>query len=208
MKQLTQQLKSGTMEILEVPFPALNEGCILVRTRYSVISAGTEGKTVIDARKGYLSKALSRKKEVKQVIDMIKVNGLSDTYNLVMNKLEAPSALGYSIAGEVIAVHENVQGYVVGDRVACGGASAVHADVVAIPVNLAVKVPEFVDLKQAAFTTIASIAIQGIRQADLKFGENCLIIGLGIVGQLTYKILESSGMRPIGIDVSQAQVDL
>jgi polar amino acid transport system substrate-binding protein len=206
MQQLTQQLKSGKMEILEVPFPALNKGTILVRNHYSVISAGTEGKTVTDARKGYIAKANSRQKEVKMVIDMVKTNGLLPTYKLVMNKLEAPAALGYSTAGEVIAVGADVSEFKVGDFVACGGAGASHADVVAIPVNLAVSVPKHVDIKQAAFSTIAAIAIQGIRQADLRMGENCLVIGMGIVGQLTYKILEASGMYPIGIDVSDIQV--
>jgi polar amino acid transport system substrate-binding protein len=206
MQQLTQQLKSGHMEILEVPFPALNIRTILVRNHFSVISAGTEGKTVTDARKGYIAKAKSRQKEVRQVIEMVKTNGLLPTYKLVMNKLEAPASLGYSTAGEVIAVGEGVFEFKVGDFVACGGAGASHADVVSIPVHLAVKVPETIDLKQAAFSTIASIAIQGIRQADLRMGENCLVIGMGIVGQLTYKILEASGMYPIGIDVSDIQV--
>ncbi len=207
MKQLTQELKSGKMEIMEVPFPALNKGNVLVRNHYSVISAGTEGKTVTDARKGYLAKAQSRQKEVKQVIDMVKTNGLMPTYKLVMNKLEAPSALGYSTAGEVIAVADDVTEFKVGDRVACGGVSASHADVVSVPKNLCVKVPENVDLKYAAFTTIASIAVQGIRQADLRMGENCLIIGMGLIGQMTSKILSASGIRPIGVDVSDAQVE-
>jgi predicted dehydrogenase/threonine dehydrogenase-like Zn-dependent dehydrogenase len=206
MQQLTQQLKSGKMEILEVPFPALNKGYIMIRNHFSVISAGTEGKTVTDARKGYVAKAQSRQKEVKQVIEMVKTNGLLPTYKLVMNKLEAPAALGYSTAGEVIAVGDEVTSFQVGDWVACGGNTASHADVIAVPVNLAVKVPKNVDLKHAAFSTIASIAIQGIRQAELKLGENCLIIGMGIIGQLTYKILEASGMNPIGVDISEAQV--
>lgn len=206
MKQLTQELKSGKMEVLEVPLPALNKGAILVRNHFSVISAGTEGKTVTDARKGYIAKAKSRKKEVNAVLDMIKTNGLLPTYKLVMNKLEAPAELGYSCAGEVIAVGEGVTTFKVGDFVACGGASASHADVVSVPVNLAVFVPPEVDLKQASFTTIAAIAIQGIRQADLRMGENCLIIGMGIIGQITYKILEASGIYPIGIDVSDAQI--
>lgn len=207
MQQLTQQLKSGFMEILEVPFPALNKGNILIRNHYSVISSGTEGKTVTDARKGYIAKAKSRQKEVKAVIEMVKSNGFLPTYKLVMNKLEAPSPLGYSTAGEVIAVAEDVGGFRVGDYVACGGDGAFHADVIAVPKNLAVKVPKSVDIKQAAFSTIAAIAIQGIRRADIRMGENCLIIGMGLVGQLTYKILENSGMYPIGIDISQQQID-
>ena len=114
MKQLTQQLKSGKMEILEVPFPTLDKGQILVHNHYSVISSGTEGKTVTDARKGYISKAVSRKKELMQVIEMIKSNGLIPTYKFVMNKLELPSSLGYSCAGEVIAIGEDVTNFSVG----------------------------------------------------------------------------------------------
>ena len=185
MEQLTQQLKSGKMEILEVPFPIIGEGQVLVRNYYSVISAGTEGKTVSDARKGYIAKAKSRKKEVKMVIDMIKSEGLKKTYNVVMNKLEAPSPLGYSCAGEIIGVGKNVHDLKVGDKVACGGSGACHAEVVAVNRNLCVKIPDTVDIKEASFTTIAAIAIQGVRQADLRFGENCSVIGLGLVGQLT-----------------------
>lgn len=206
MQQLTQQLKSGQMEILEVPFPALTPGSILVRNYYSVISAGTESKTVTDARKGYIAKARSRQKEVKQVIEMIKTNGLVDTYKLVMNKLEAPSALGYSCAGEVIGVGGDVQNIKVGDFVACGGAAAVHADVVAVPKNLCVVLPSGIDLKQAAFATIAAIAIQGIRQADLKFGEIAVVIGLGLIGQITVQILQASGIKAIGIDIDEHQI--
>jgi polar amino acid transport system substrate-binding protein len=207
MQQLTQQLKSGHMELLEVPFPALGKGQVMVRNQYSVISAGTEGKTVADARKGYVAKAKSRQKEVKQVIEMIKTNGLLPTYKLVMNKLEAPAALGYSTAGEVIALGEGIAKLKVGDKVACGGATASHADVVAVPEMLCVKLPKATNLQHAAFTTIAAIAMQGIRQADMRLGESCVIIGMGLLGQLTYKILEASGVYPIGIDISEEQVN-
>lgn len=208
MHQLTQQLKSGKMEILEVPFPSFSSGQLLVRNFYSVISAGTEGKTVSDARKGYISKAMSRQKEVKQVIEMIKTDGLKSAYQTVMNKLEAPSALGYSCAGEVIGVGNNVRGFKVGDKVACGGQGAYHADVVSVNQNLCVKVPDNVDISHAAFTTIASIAIQGIRQADLRLGENCVVIGLGLIGLLTIQLLKAAGIHAIGIDIDDYQVEL
>jgi predicted dehydrogenase/threonine dehydrogenase-like Zn-dependent dehydrogenase len=208
MHQLTQQLKSGKMEILEVPFPALSPGQLLVRNFYSVISAGTEGKTVSDARKSYIAKARSRQKEVKQVVEMIKTDGLKSTYQTVMNKLEAPSALGYSCVGEVLSVGANVKGFKVGDKVACGGQGAYHAEVVSVFQNLCVKVPENVDISHAAFTTIASIAIQGIRQADLRLGENCVVIGLGLIGQLTVQLLKASGIHAIGIDIDDYQVEL
>jgi len=207
LHQLIQQLKSGKMEIIEVPFPALNKGQVFVRNYYSAISVGTERKTVADARKGYIAKAKSRQKEVKKVIQSIKTSGFISTYKFVMNKLETPSPLGYSCAGEVIAVSEGVNKFEVGDFVACGGQGAFHADVVSVLKNLCVKVPKNVNLKQAAFSAIASIAIQGIRQSELKIGENALVIGLGLIGQLTSKILESSGICAVGIDISEQQVN-
>ncbi len=206
MEQLTQQLKSGFMEILEVPFPTMDKNQVLVRNLFSVISAGTEGKTVTDARKGYIAKAKSRQKELKMVIDMIKTEGLKKTYNLVMNKLEAPSSLGYSCCGEITAVGENIHDLKVGDLVACGGGGAVHAEIVSINRNLCTKIPETVDPAHAAFATIAAIAIQGIRQADLRFGENCTVIGLGLIGLLTVQILKASGIKAIGVDINPSQV--
>jgi predicted dehydrogenase/threonine dehydrogenase-like Zn-dependent dehydrogenase len=206
MEQLTQELKSGRMEILEVPFPALEPGRVMVRNLFSVISAGTEGRSVKDARLGYLGKARSRTKEVKQVISLIRTQGLLPTYKMVMNRLEAPSALGYSCAGEVIALGAEIRDLKVGDFVACGGSDAVHAEVVAVPRNLCVKVPSNVDIRHAAFTTIAAIALQGIRQTEARTGEYVAVIGLGLIGQLTVQILQASGIRAIGIDVDEEQV--
>src|SRR6185295_14290514 len=161
------------MQLLEVPYPALSKGCVLVRNYFSLISAGTEGKTVKDARLGYIGKARARKDEVKKVVEAAKTFGLMNTYKMVMNKLDAPSALGYCCAGEVIAVAEDVIDFHVGDRVACGGGTANHAEVVAVPVNLCVKFDETVLPQHAAFTTLGAIAMQGIRQADVRLGENC-----------------------------------
>lgn len=208
MHQLTQQLKSGKMEILEVPLPALNRGQILVRNHYSLISAGTEGKTVSDARKGYVAKAVSRQKEVKMAIDLIKTQGLKSALNIVMNKLEAPSPLGYSCAGEVIAVAEDIRDLNPGDLVACGGQGAWHADIVAVYRNLCVKLPPDTNLKHAAFTTVAAIALQGIRQSEVQTGGNCVVTGLGLVGQLTVQLLNASGIRTIGIDLDESRVKL
>ena len=208
MEQLTQQLKSGHMEVMDVPIPALGAGQILIRNHYSLISAGTEGKTVSDARLGLIAKAKSRKKEVRQVVEMIKTSGFSETYKVVMSKLEAPSSLGYSCAGEVIAVADDVYDFKVGDFAACGGEGAYHADIVSVYKNLCVKIPNSVDLKYGAITTVAAIAIQGIRQAELTFGETAVVIGLGLIGQLTMQILEASGIKAVGVDISQSQVDL
>ena len=196
------------MQLLEVPFPALNPGHILVRNHYSVISAGTEGKTVRDARSSYIGKARSRKKEVAQVLDSIRSNGLATTYQRVMHRLEAPSALGYSCAGEVVAVAPGVSKFKVGDYVACAGGSAVHAEVITVPVNLSVAVPREVDLKHAAFTTLGAIAMQGVRRADPGLGANCVVIGLGLVGLLTVQLLEASGVHAIGVDIDTERLVL
>ena len=208
MEQLTQNLKDGAMQLLEVPFPALEPGHILVRNHYSVISAGTEGKTVKDARLGYIGKARARQEEVKKVIRTAKTQGVMKTYRMVMDRLNAPSPLGYSCAGEVIAVAADVRAFKVGDRVACGGAGAVHSEVVAIPINLCAKVPDGVPMQEAAFTTVASIALQGIRQADLRLGENAVVIGLGLIGQLTVQLLQAAGVKVAGIDIDDQQVAL
>ncbi len=208
MEQLTQNLKDGKMQLLEVPFPVLSSGQVLVRNHYSLISAGTEGKTVKDARLSYIGKARARKEEVKKVIDAAKTFGILNTYKMVMNKLDAPSSLGYSTAGEIIAVAPDVTEFRVGDLVACGGNSAVHAEVIAVPVNLCVKLNDKIALQHACFTTLGAIALQGIRQADLRLGENCVVIGLGLVGQLTVQMLKAGGIKTIGIDIDQRMVDL
>ncbi|MBK7712570.1 MAG: hypothetical protein IPJ37_17600 [Bacteroidales bacterium] len=158
MNQLTQQLKSGKMEIIEVPCPALLKGQILVRNHFLLSAPVQKVRPFPDARKGYIAKARTRQKEVKLVLEMVKSQGISATYNMVMNKLEAPSPLGYSCAGEVIAVADDITDLKPGDLVACGGQGAYHADVVAVYMNLCVKIPEGVELKHAAFSTVASIA--------------------------------------------------
>ena len=136
MKQLTQKLKTGNMQVLEVPVPHLRSGMVLVRNFYSLVSVGTEGST----RKGYIGKARERPEQVKQVIDTLKTHGPVQTYRAVMKKLDAHSPLGYSCVGEVIDVSPDVQSIKVGDFVGCGGATAVHAEMVAVPVNLCVKI--------------------------------------------------------------------
>jgi len=208
MEQLTQNLKDGKMELLEVPFPAVEKGQVLIRNHHSLISTGTEGKTVKDARLGYIGKARARKEEVKKVVVAAKTFGVRNTYRMVMNKLDAPSPLGYSCAGEVIAIANDVKNFRVGDLVACGGVSAVHAEVVSVPVNLCVLIPEKVSTKEASFTTVGAIALQGIRQADLKLGENCAVIGLGLVGQLTVQMLRASGVKVIGIDLDDNMINI
>lgn len=207
MEQLTQNLKNGEMKLVEAPWPTLRDGWIMVRNHFSLVSAGTEGKTVSDARKGFIGKALSRKNEVEKVIKSAKTNGLMKTYRMVMDKLDAPVALGYSCAGEVIAVGSGITDIRKGDFVACGGNTANHSEIVTVPRNLCAIIPDGVSAEEACMTTMGSIALQGIRQAELRLGECCVVIGLGLLGQLTLQMLEASGVKGIGIDIDAGQVE-
>jgi predicted dehydrogenase/threonine dehydrogenase-like Zn-dependent dehydrogenase len=208
MKQLTQKLKTGNMQILNVPVPNLRAGEVLVRNYYSLISAGTEGSKVNTARKGYIGKAKERPQQVKQVVNTIKEQGIVQTYRAVMKKLDAHSPLGNSCVGEVIDIAPDVREFKIGDLVACGGASASHAEVVCVPSKLCIKLDSGTDLKQAAYNTLGAISMQGVRQADMRLGEICAVIGLGLLGQLTCLFLKASGVKVIGIDISQEMVDV
>lgn len=208
MHQLTQKLGSGDMEVQDVPVPQIGSGFVLVRNHYSIISGGTEGSTVTAARKSLIGKAKERPQQVKQVIDTLKSQGPVQTYRAVMKKLDSYSPLGYSCAGEVVEVGEGVTEFKVGDLVGCaGGGYANHAEIVAVPVNLCVKLAENANLKHAAYNTLGAISMQGVRQADLRVGETCVVIGLGLLGQLACMILRASGVHVIGIDVVQSSVD-
>ncbi len=207
MQQLTQKLGSGDMIIQEVPYPQLRKGMVIVKNHYSIISAGTEGSTVVAARKSLIGKAKERPQQVKQMIDTLKKQGPIQTYRAVMKKLDAYSPLGYSCAGEVIEVGEGVTQFEVGDKVACAGVGyANHAEIVSVPINLCVKLENNVNLKDAAYNTLGAISMQGVRQADMRLGESCVIIGLGLLGQLAALILKASGITVVGVDVSEAAV--
>lgn len=208
MELLAQKLLDGKMAVEEVPIPLLGPGMILVRNHYSLVSPGTEGTTVKSARKSLLAKAKERPKEAKAVLEMFRRQGAVATYRAVMKKLDAYSPLGYSCAGEAIAVGEDVDGFAVGDLVACAGVGyANHAEIVAVPKNLCVKLRPETDLRLAAFNTLGAIALQGTRQADLRIGEICAIIGLGLLGRLAAELTKASGVRTFGIDVDEAAVE-
>lgn len=208
MEQLTQKLGSGEMSIQELPIPQLTSGMVLVKNHYSLISAGTEGSTVKAARKSLIGKAKERPQQVKQVLEVFRKQGIVQTYRAVMKKLDAHSPLGYSCAGEVIAVTGDVTEFKVGDKVACAGAGyANHAEVVNVPVNLCVKLNADADLSLACYNTLRAIALQGVRQADMRLGETCAVIGLGLIGQLVCLELQASGVNVVGIDISGSAVE-
>lgn len=209
MLQLTQKLSNGEMLVKEVPTPVLAGGMVLVRNHFSLISAGTEGSTANTARKSLIGKARERPQQVKQVLDVVLQQGPVQAYRAVSKKLEAYSPLGYSSAGEVIETGEGVDGFLPGDFVACAGVGyANHAEIVAVPVNLCVKLKSGENLNLAAYNTLGAIALQSVRQADLRLGETCAVIGLGLLGQITGLILKASGVQVIGVDVSESPVQL
>jgi predicted dehydrogenase/threonine dehydrogenase-like Zn-dependent dehydrogenase len=208
MKQLLQNLRNGELSLLEVPVPARPAGMVLVATRASLISSGTERATVQAAQASLLGKARQRPDQVRKVLDNLRKEGLGATFAKVRDKLDQPKALGYSSAGVVLAADpdERVRA---GDRVACGGADyATHAEVVVVPRNLAVPVPENVSFEEAAFATVGAIALQGVRRAEVGLGSRVLVIGLGLLGQLTWQLLEDAGCTVVGTDISPEMVAL
>lgn len=209
MKQLSQKLRDGAMSVIEVPLPLLERGMVLVRNHYSLISAGTEGSTVAAARKSLIGKAQERPQQVRQVLEVVAQQGPVQAYRAVQKKLEAYSPMGYSSAGVVMAVASDVQDFAVGDHVACAGVGyASHAEVIAVPTNLCVHLPAGADLGYAAYNALGAIAMQGVRQADLRLGESCVVVGLGLLGQLTGLILRASGVRVIGVDINPRSIEL
>ena len=204
MKQLIENYRTGELKIEDMPLPYFKKGGVLVQNEYSAISIGTESSSIKLAKKNLLEKARSRPEEMKQVKKLIKEAGLISAYKKAMNRLEVPSPLGYSSAGKAINVADDVNEFKVGDRVACAGSG--HAEIVYVHRNLCVKIPDNVKTEHAAFTTIGSIALQGVRQSDAKLGESVLVIGLGIVGQLVVQILKSAGCRVVGVDIDESKV--
>ena len=209
MKQITHTLKSGRIEVAEVPVPTLTDKFVLVRTTTSVISAGTE-KTKIDmGRKSLLQKARARPDLVQQVVRKLRTEGFAKTFSTVNTRLGAANPLGYSSAGVAVAVGGLVDGLKPGDRVACGGVGyANHADFAAVPKNLVVKVPDAVSDEEAAFATLGAIALQGVRLAEPKLGETVLVLGLGLLGQITVQLLRANGCRVLGTDLDSSLVAL
>ena len=209
MKQVFQNLKSGTVSVTEVPAPVARPGFVLVRTAASLISAGTERLTVAAGQKSLLGRAVEQPALVKQVIQKARSEGVANTIDAVRSKLASLVALGYSAAGRVIEVGEGVTDLRAGDRVACAGVGyASHAEVLSVPKNLCVRLPENVGFDAAAFGTLGAIALQGVRLAELTLGESVVVIGLGLIGQLTVQLIKAHGCRVFGIDLEQSKIEL
>lgn len=209
MKQIVQSISGGKIRVEDVTVSALRDTGVLVRTHCLVVSTGTERAVVEFASKGLIGKATLRPDLVKQVIRKVKAEGLVSACKASMARLDVPLALGYSSAGEIIELGAAVTGFAVGDRVACaGGGYASHAEIVYVPRNLMVKIPDEVSDEDAAFATMGAIAIQGVRVADLKLGEKVVVIGLGLLGLLTVQIVKAAGCMVLGTDLNPERVKL
>jgi len=209
MKQVIQNFKTGELYVDDVPMPALSEGMVLVENRFSLISAGTERGTVKVAQANLINKARQRPDLVAQVIQNIKKEGLSATISKVRAKLDSLKALGYSTSGVVLSSMDTNGMFKTGDRVACAGVDyASHAEIIAVPQNLVVKIPDEVSSEDAAFTTLGAIAMQGVRQAEVRIGEKVCVIGLGLLGQISCQLLRANGCAVFGIDLSESFVNI
>lgn len=205
MKQVLQSLRDGTTEVAEVPCPSVRPGQLLIRTSRTLVSVGTERMLVEFGKAGWIEKARQQPDKVRMVLDKMKTDGVVPTIESVLNKLDQPLPLGYCNVGRVIAVGSGVSGFAEGDLVMSNGK---HAEVVSVPVNLCARVPEGVSEDQAAFTVLASIALQGIRLIAPTLGETVAVTGLGLIGQVAVQLLKANGCRVLGIDFDRAKLDM
>jgi len=209
MKQLLQNIHNGVTEVVEVPIPQVQAGMALVHTRASLVSAGTERMLVEFAGKSLVGKALSRPDLVRQVLDKAHREGILSTVEAALNRLDQPMSLGYSSSGVIEAIGEGMQGFKVGDRVACaGGGYAVHAEYALVPHNLLASLPDNVDFDSAAFTTLGAIALHGFRLSQPQLGETVGVIGLGLLGLLAIGIARAAGCQVFGVDLDETRVAL
>jgi predicted dehydrogenase/threonine dehydrogenase-like Zn-dependent dehydrogenase len=201
MKQIAQNYKSGELAVLEVPAPTCRPGGVLVRSLFSLISTGTEMMKVTEASMSMVGMARARPDQVRKVLDQVQQQGVVSTYKKVMNKLDSYTPLGYSLCGVVTEVGKGAEEFKVGQLVACAGnEQALHAEYNWVPVNLCAAVPAGVLPEHAAFATVASIAMHGVRRSEVQLGETAAVIGLGLIGQLVVRLLAAAGVQAIGID--------
>ena len=205
MKQLL--VRSGKVFLQDVPAPVAGPKNVLVRVERSCVSVGTEMAGVKMSGLPLYRRALKQPHHVKRVLQLMRDQGVARVYKQVKGKLDAGLPTGYSAAGTVIAVGSEVDGIAVGDRVACAGAGvANHAEVIDVPVNLCVPVPQQVSFDAAATVTLGAIAMQGVRRAQPTLGETVVVIGLGTLGQITAQLLTANGCRVIGTDVDNKRI--
>jgi len=195
--------------VKETPELSVSRGCVKIRVAYSCISAGTEVSTIRNASKSIIERVKEKPQYIKNVVDMVKEEGLSTTINKVQAKMEGLSGSGYSISGVVVEVGAGVDNFKVGDLVSAGGATiAEHQEYVCVPKNLVVHVPEGLSLAYASMGTVGSIAMHGVRRANLTLGEYGVVVGCGLMGLLAIQMFKASGVKVACTDVNPARLDL
>ena len=203
MKQLLQSSRTGEITVADVPAPRVAPGCLLVRVMASLVSAGTERTSSEFAARTILGKAVARPDLVREVVRKAQRDGIVSTIEAVRNRLDQPTGIGYSSAGSVITVGEGVTDILPGDFVACAGVGfAMHAETALVPRLLVAKVRagDNISAEQACFATVGSVALHGLRVADVRLGETVAVIGLGLLGQLTIQLLQAAGCQVLGFD--------
>ena len=201
MKQVVQNYRSGELAVIDAPPPTCAPGGVLVRSLYSLISTGTEMMKVGESKMSLVGKARARPDQVKKVFETVQQQGPVTAYKKAIQRLDSYSPLGYSLSGVVVDVGTGAEEFSIGQLVACAGNEhALHAEFNWVPTNLCVAVPDGVSPQLAAFATVGSIALQGVRQAGAQIGDTACVIGLGLVGQLVVQLLVASGVRVVGID--------
>ncbi len=209
MKHVAQNYRSGELAVIDAPAPSCARGGVLVRSLYSLISTGTELMKVGESKMSLVGKARARPDQVKKVLEAVQQQGALSTYKKAMSRLDSYSPLGYSLAGVVEGVGKGADEFSVGQIVACAGNEyAFHAEINWVPTNLCVAVPDGVSPQLAAFATVGSIALQGVRQGNVQIGDTGCVIGLGLVGQLVVQLLVASGVRVVGLDPDQERCRL
>jgi predicted dehydrogenase/threonine dehydrogenase-like Zn-dependent dehydrogenase len=207
MKQVL--IKKGQILVEEVPAPALDDKGVLVEVAYSLISAGTETSSVTSSGKSLIQRAFEQPQQVLRALDMVRRDGLIPTLTTIRGITEGAMPTGYSCSGTVLAVGGQVTDMQLGARVACAGAGrANHAELVVVPRNLVVEVPQGCDLADAASVTLGAIALQGVRRADPRLGEIVAVIGLGLLGQITVQLLKAAGCKVIGLELDERRLAL
>ena len=202
-------IRKGQLLLANVPSPLVEPGSVLVEVAYSLISTGTELSSVQSSGQSLVQKALEQPEKIRKLWDHLRSQGIQKTIAKVQGQLDLASPLGYSCSGIVIQVGKDITDIRPGDRVACAGAGiANHAEIVLVPRNLTVKVPDGCSLQDAASMTLGAIAMQGVRRADLRLGEVVAVIGLGLLGQITVQLLKAAGCKVIGVDLSERRVSL
>ncbi|HEX3832890.1 MAG TPA: bi-domain-containing oxidoreductase [Solirubrobacteraceae bacterium] len=206
MKQVLQVPQNGRTVVRTVPRPPCPPGGVLVHNAYSAISSGTERARVELSRKSLVGKARERPDLVREVWRRSRSQGVRATMRVVQQRLSQETPVGYSCAGTVVEVGEHVRGLLPGDLVACAGGAANHAEFVAVPGNLCARVPPDVPLASAAITTIASVALHGIRLLEAQVGSRVAVIGCGLVGQIALRLLRAAGIEALAIDIDPQRI--